>query len=461
MNRSGRGVGALLVLAAAAKGGEHAPRVLPANAVQPPGASFEREVTWQQKTLLVGDTLRSTMAEVARHPARSALFGSARLAERAGVLLAETVPHSPWPLGDQDPEAGGPCTPARITPLYGSRPAFQALLDRIAVARCRVDLMMYSWDDDRAGRAVADALIARARAGVLVRLIIDRGAFVTGEDNAKVPLGRPTYVDALRAEPNVRVIESPDPGFQFDHRKLAVVDDRVAWSGGMVLTDPALFRWHNFAFLAEGPIVPQYAALFADRWEQLGGCHAPTCPEPAGVDLAAPNASVRMVRTDVGHRSLKEAVYGAVDRARHHIYLENCYFSDEILVNKLIGARSRGVDVRAVLTMRGDVALMNKFAAITGNRLLRAGARVYLYPAMTHVKAMSNDGTLAYIGTGNFDDLSLRNNREVALTVRGPELIRQIDENLFLRDMADSEELHALLPIPKGRLFLEATSILY
>ena len=74
---------------------------------------------------------------------------------------------------------------------------------------------------------------------------------------------------------------------------------------------------------------------------------------------------------------------------------------------------------------------------------------------MTHVKAMSVDGTLAYIGTGNFDELSLRNNREVALTVRGPELIRQIDENLFLRDMAASEELRALLPPPRGRWLLE------
>ena len=74
-----------MVLAAAARGGEHAPRELPANAVQPPGASFEREITWQQKAMLCRDTLRSTVAEVARHPARSAVFGTSRLAERAGV----------------------------------------------------------------------------------------------------------------------------------------------------------------------------------------------------------------------------------------------------------------------------------------------------------------------------------------------------------------------------------------
>ena len=152
MIRSGGVAGAFLVWAALVEAGDHAPRELPANALQPPGASFEREITGRQKSLFVRDTLRATAAQVARHPVRSAAFGAARLVERAGVLLAESIPHSPWPLGVQDPEAGGPCTPARITPLFGSRPAFRALLDLIEAAQGRVDLMMYSWDDDAAGR---------------------------------------------------------------------------------------------------------------------------------------------------------------------------------------------------------------------------------------------------------------------------------------------------------------------
>ncbi len=468
MIRSGRRTRAILWLAASSiaamastAAGDHPAPELPPNAVQPPGASFERHVTRPQKVLLVKDTLQATFVEVVRHPARSALVGTGRLFERIGVLVAEAVPFGPPLPFHQNPEAGGPCTPARITPLFGSRLAFQALLDLIGSARCRVDLLMFSWDDDVAGRSVADALIARARVGVPIRVMMDHGSYVSGEGNAKVPLGCPTFLDALRAEPNVQVIETPDPGVRFDHRKLAVIDDRVAWTGGMILTRPAQYLWHNFAFLAEGPIVPQYAAVFTERWGQLGGPPAPTCPEAAGTGLTAPNASVRMIRTDIGVRSLKEAVYGAVDSAKHHIYLENCYFSDEILVRKLVAARRRGVDVRAVLTMRGDVKQMNKFAAIMGNHLYRAGARIYLYPSMSHVKAMSVDGTLAYIGTANFDDLSLRNNREVALTVHGPDLIRQIDEGLFLRDMADSEKLRAPLPMPKGRLLLEASSSLF
>jgi cardiolipin synthase len=172
---------------------------------------------------------------------------------------------------------------------------------------------------------------------------------------------------------------------------------------------------------------------------------------------------VRVVRTDVDPpiRTLKEAVYGAVDAARQHIYLENPYFDDRILARKLVAASARGVDVRAVLTMRGDVPTMNRFSAMTANALLRGGARVYLYPAMTHVKAMAVDGTMVYMGTGNFDDLSLRNNRELSLTVRGPEIVHRIEEGLFLHDMAVSEELHALLPLPRGWILLRGRWELY
>jgi cardiolipin synthase len=441
----------------AVHGGDHAPRELPPYAVQPPGASFERTVDRRQYLRMIRETLRATCDEFALAPLRSLEISSARLAERIGTRIAGCVPHSPVPPGHQCQEAGGPCTPARLTMLYDSRPAYEALLALIASARCRIDLMMFGWGDDPAGRPVAAALIERARAGVLVRVMIDRGGFVIGETNAHVIVGgEPSFLDALGAEPNVRLIQTPDQGFRFDHRKLAVIDDRVAWSGSLILTKPSVERWHNVNYIAEGPIVAQLDAIFAERWESLGGCRAPVCtPAPIADDII-PNAMVRIVRTDVDPpiRTLKEAVYGAVDTARLHIYLENPYFDDQILIKKLVAARARGVDVRAILTMRGDVKTMNKFAALTANALLRGGARVYLYPAMTHVKAMAVDGTMAYIGTGNYDDLSLRNNREVSLTVRGPEIVPEIEEDLFLRDMAVSEELHALLPLTRGWFLL-------
>lgn len=440
-----------------ARGGDHRRRELPANAVQLPDEDSEDNVSHAQKAMLLRDTIRATIHQAVHHPIKSTATAAGRLAERIGVRLSRSVPGLSAPR-NQEAEAGGPLTPARITPLFDSVPAHNTLIDLIAVATVRIDLMMFGWDDDVAGQSVADALIARARDGILVRLMVDRGGYVSGTGNAKVARGEPTFLDALRAEPNVRLIESPDACFRFDHRKVAVVDDRIVWSGGMILTEPALKRWHNFAFLAEGPVVRQYADLFNDRWEELGGCRVARVAPPPVSDS---NAIVRMVRTDLDERTLKEAVYGAVDSARHHIYLENPYFSDTILVKKLVAARRRGVDVRAVVTLRGDVQVVNRYVAVTANHMFRGGVRVYLYPKMTHVKAMSVDGTLAYIGTGNFDELSLRNNREVALTVRGPELIREIDEKLFFRDMNVSQEIRALLPAPRGRWLLEAGALWY
>jgi cardiolipin synthase len=451
------------MLAGSAYGGDHPVRESPPYASQPPGASFERTVSRRQWIMMLRETLHQTCDEFVHEPLRSLEIGSDWLVERGAVRIAGSGPNCPIPPGHQCPEAGGPCTPARLTLVYDSVPAYNALMSLIASALCRIDFMIFGWDDDSAGRPVAAALIERARAGVLVRVMIDRGGFVIGDDNEHVARGAPPFIDALEAEPNIHLIQAPDPGFRFDHRKLAVIDDRIAWSGSMILTSPSLRRWHNFNYLAEGPIVAQLEAIFAERWESLGGCRAPACTPAAVADDVVPNAVVRVVRTDVDPpiRTLKEAVYGLVDTARHHIYLENPYFDDRILVKKLVVARARGVDVRAVLTMRGDVKTMNKFAALTANALLRGGARVYLYPAMTHVKAMAVDGTTVYMGTGNFDDLSLRNNRELSLTVRGPDIVHQIEENLFLRDMAVSEELHALLPLPKGWFLLRGRWEMY
>jgi phosphatidylserine/phosphatidylglycerophosphate/cardiolipin synthase-like enzyme len=68
---------------------------------------------------------------------------------------------------------------------------------------------------------------------------------------------------------------------------------------------------------------------------------------------------------------------------------------------------------------------------------------------------------MVYMGTGNYDDLSLRNNRELSLAVRGSEIVHQIEEALLLRDMAVSEELHALLPLPKGWFLLRGRWEMY
>jgi cardiolipin synthase len=343
--------------------------------------------------------------------------------------------------------------------LPASEAAIHTLLHVIASAQQRIDLMIYGWQDDPTGRAVACALAARAGQGVRVRLIVDRTGYLI--HNPPAAHNACTFLDVLRAVPNLSVIEAPAAFLRFDHRKLAVIDGRVAWSGGVILTEVERCRWHDIAFLAEGPIVSQYARLFAERWQELGGC-PDVLAGIAGDSLpVAANATVRMIRTDVGVRSLRDALYHAVDHAQHHIYLENPYLTDEILVDKLVAARARGVDVRALVTLRGNVARLNRYEASVANRLLQGGVRVYFFPGMTHVKALSADGVWAYLGTGNFDELSLRNNREVGLAITSEPVVAALDHNVFLPDMSGSHELTTFLPMPGHHVLLRLFRLWY
>ncbi len=444
-------------------------RVLPPNAVQPAGASFEGDpkIGTAQKIRIARDIGADTFQLSIHAPLASAMHFGGRFVERLSVRAVELAPNSvssfevidhSGPLGGP---YGGPIRPVKLTLLPDSRAAIDGLIGLIASAKTNIDMMMYGWQDDPTGRAVADALAARARDGVRVRLLVDKAAYVI--HNPAVARGEPTFLDRLARVPNVTLVFAPDPCVRFDHRKLALVDDRVAWSGSMILTDVALRRWRNYSYVAEGPIVADLAAVFAARWADVGQPAAPPTFDAKALALTgSPDACVRMIETNVGgERSLKESIYHAVDHATDHIYLENPYFSDEMLVAKLIAAKTRGVDVRAVMTLRGNVERLNHFSALNANRLMRGGCRVYLYPAMTHVKAMSADGTWAYLGTGNFDELSLRNNREVGLSITGADLVRRIDDTLFLADINESEELHALLPPPKHRLGIELFALWY
>jgi cardiolipin synthase A/B len=150
-----------------------------------------------------------------------------------------------------------------LTLLPSSEASIQALLGLIATAERRIDLMMYGWGDDPTGREVAEALSDRARRGLSVRLLVDRTGFLI--HNAAAAHDRPIFLDMLRTVPNVTVIEPPGAFFRFDHRKLALIDGRIAWSGRIILTEVARRRWHNLTFLAEGPIVAAYIQAFEER----------------------------------------------------------------------------------------------------------------------------------------------------------------------------------------------------
>jgi cardiolipin synthase len=345
--------------------------------------------------------------------------------------------------------AGDELEPACIQLLADGQEALDALEDALAQATCQIDVLMYLWDNDPLGWEIAHKLAARASPTLRVRVIIDGGGnLLQGEPKSAGAAEVNAVVCWLAQQPYVQVIRGRTPCFRLDHRKLVIIDGRLVWSGGRNFTHEAFFRAHDLSYLLSGPLTGELAARFESRWREYGGPPGPPLPPP---ELPAANTLARLVRTRPFEANLAHTVYTAVDRAQHHIYVENPYFTDDVLFNKLVQARQRGVDVRVVITLDSGSWVIDLANRMTVNRLLRAGIRVYLYPGMTHVKALSIDGVWAYFGTGNFDALSLRHNRELGVAISHGTLVGELEERVFRTDFRPEWEVHQPLPCRPGQ----------
>jgi cardiolipin synthase len=225
---------------------------------------------------------------------------------------------------------------------------------------------------------------------------------------------------------------------------LVAADGQIAWTGGRNITEQGFYRQHDLSLTVTGPLVKDYEERFERSWEVQGGQTLPVLKSRA---VPHPNALAHVIGTDPPRLELQKALYQALDAARHHVYLENFSLSDPGILHRLAQARHRGADVRVVLTVESTSDAVNHANRVTVNQLLQAGVRVYLYPGMTHVKAMSVDGCWAYTGTGNFDPLSLRRNHEIGLAITEGSVIAELEERLFFSDFGPEWELTEPLPV--------------
>jgi cardiolipin synthase len=307
---------------------------------------------------------------------------------------------------------------------------------------------------------VARLLAARAGPTLTVRVLVDGGGnLLQGEPRAATAGQVNAVVCWLAHQPFVRLIRTRNPFCRFDHRKLVLIDGRLVWSGGRNFTRGAFFEAHDLTYTLSGLLTAEVAARFERYWREQGGPPGEPPPPPPPADDA--NTRARLVRTRPYESNLAHTVYTAVERAQNHVYVENPYFSDNSLFIRLARARRRGVDVRVMLTLDSGSKLLDVANRATVNRLLRAGIRVYLYPGQTHVKALSVDGVWAYLGTGNFDALSLRHNRELGVAISHGPLVGELEERVFLTDFRPEWEVCRPLPLGGYEFIFEGLASLF
>ncbi len=277
-------------------------------------------------------------------------------------------------------------------------------------------------------------LAQRAAEGVSVRLLLDDvGSWKIGrrylapllKEGARVAYFMPVLHVPFRGRANLR-----------NHRKIVVIDGRIALTGGMNLAWPYMgptpdpSYWRDLATAVEGPAVADLESLFLSDWtfatgEDLDSSNHSTTDmadrdlhdDSLRLDRGTSLAQVVASGPDVPDDPLYETLVSLIFAARERIWIVTPYFvPDEMLARALNLAARRGVDVRLIVPARSNHISADLARESYLRELHEAGGQVLLYqPVMLHAKAVIFDDQLAVIGSANMDNRSLFLNYEVAL----------------------------------------------
>lgn len=347
------------------------------------------------------------------------------------------------PLGGEGSPSPAFLAGNRLRLLESGGEYFPALMAAIDAARHEVHLEAYIFADDTTGRQVAAALGAAARRGVAVRVLVDGfGAreFAAGLGATLEAQG----VEVMTYRPEVGKTRLRRHRLRRLHRKLTVIDGRVAFVGGINVIDDfddgkSESARFDYAVGVEGPVVSDIHAAMRHvwrlvRWASLG--HRPPAPPPlpAPPPVNGTTHAALLIRDNLRHRrDIEEAYLDAIDRASHEIIIANAYFLPGRSFRKsLMGAASRGVSIILLLQGRSDHILLYYATQSFYDRMLSAGVRVFEYKkAYLHAKVAVIDGQWATVGSSNIDPFSLLLSREANLVVRdiafAGELRRSLD----------------------------------
>lgn len=331
---------------------------------------------------------------------------------------------------------GLPSAPGnRVEMLRSGDQAYPRMLEEIGRAQRSVGLCSYIFRADEAGEKFHEALIEAQKRGVQVRVLIDgigSGYFWSGTYDrlrkAGVPVARflHSYFPWQTPFLNLR-----------NHRKLLVVDGRVAFTGGLNIgaenveaTNP-LHRVRDTHFRIEGPVVEQLTDAFADDWLFTTGEHLPDegwFPplEPVGT------VSARVVPSgpDEDMEQIEFVTLHAISCARESIRVVTPYFlPGEPLTMALGLAAMRGIKVDILLPENSNHAVLDWARRVPLRPLIEAGCRIWLMPApFDHSKLMTIDDSWSFIGSANWDTRSFRLNFELNVELHDGAFARQIVE---------------------------------
>lgn len=340
--------------------------------------------------------------------------------------------------------------------------AYGAMLEAIGQAQRSIILETYIFDRDRIGQRFVDALIAAVKRGAEVRILIDAvGARYSVPSVLGMLRDGGVTVDVFNGNV-IMGLRLPYANLR-THRKILVIDGRVAFTGGMNIREGFSREFSrdkcslDTHFKITGPVVADLFAIAAADWrfateEMLTG--EPWALDPSETEPGNP-VFIRAVSSgpDRSVETNHKMLMGAFSVARSSIRIVSPYFlPDRELITALITAARRGVAVDIVVPTANNLVLVDRAMTAQFDQMLKNYCRIWRASGpFDHSKLMAIDGCWAYIGSSNLDPRSLRLNFEVDLEV----LDRHFAEALERRiDLAISSATEVTLDGLQSRPFL-------
>jgi len=331
----------------------------------------------------------------------------------------------------------------------------------IAVARNSINFETYVFDQDEQGERFADLLMLKQREGIVVNVIYDSVGTIN-VPQAFFERMRSSGIHLLAFNP-VNPAKLRGSGWKLNnrgHRKLLIIDGKVAFTGGVNISDTYVnsspFRarfdqrandrddsgWRDTHLKIEGPAVPALQWAFVQAWLEQDA------DELRGADyfpkqVVMGDKVVRVLASAPhGHFEIYKALLLALQEAKQSIHITSAYFvPDKQTLSALTNAARRGVDVQLVLPSISDAGLVRHAGRSSYTQLLEAGVRIHeLKRSVLHTKTAVVDGVWSTVGSTNIDQRSFVHNYELNVIVIGDTFGAEMD-SAFQEDLRNSKEV--------------------
>jgi len=360
------------------------------------------------------------------------------------IALEQQIVGSPLVIGNS------------VTLLQDGPTTYEAMFSAIGAATQYINVESYIIDDDEVGLKFANLLIERQSHGVQVNLMYDSigalntpKAFFERLKQAGVQIVEFNPINPLDAKQDWDVNNR-------DHRKLLIVDGRIAFLGGINISsvystgssvrgsdtpaDPTR-GWRDTDIRIVGPVVAEFEKLFVETWDKQ---HGPPLPQ---AEPAVPPAGKEIVRAigstpDDPYSLIYLTLISAITNAQLQVSLINAYFvPDPQLMKALLDAAARGVDVRLILPSHSDSAPAFYAGRRHYTELLKGGVKIYeRQGALLHAKTALVDGVWSCVGSSNLDWRSALDNNEINAVILGREFAQQM-QDAYAADIAASKQI--------------------